>query len=202
MHSLGKISGLLMALSFLLPSGEVWAQWELDNGKSVVNFVSIKNDTVAEIHSFTSLVGYIGIDGKVQLGIDLDSVETLVPIRNERMRELLFDTAKFPAANISAQVDPVLLAAAVTGGVVSADLPVTLSLHGIELALTVPVVVVGEGVGEGDRRLRVLTARPVMVNAADFGLGAGVTALREIAGLKAISAAVPVTLQLVFIPAE
>ena len=198
MHSLGKISGLLMALSFLLPSGEVWAQWELDNGKSVVNFVSIKNDTVAEIHSFTSLVGYIGVDGKVQLGIDLDSVETLVPIRNERMRELLFETAKFPAANISAQVDPVLLAAAANGGVVTADLPVTLSLHGIELALTVPVVVVGEG----DQRLRVLTARPVMVNAADFGLGAGVTALREIAGLKAISVAVPVTLQLVFIPAE
>ena len=198
MHSLGKISGLLMALSFLLPSGEVWAQWELDNGKSVVNFVSIKNDTVAEIHSFTSLVGYIGVDGKVQLGIDLDSVETLVPIRNERMRELLFETAKFPAANISAQVDPVLLAAAVNGGVVTADLPVTLSLHGIEQALTVPVVVVGEG----DQRLRVLTARPVMVNAADFGLGAGVTALREIAGLKAISVAVPVTLQLVFIPAE
>jgi polyisoprenoid-binding protein YceI len=198
MHSLGKISGLLMALSFLLPSGEVWAQWELDNGKSVVNFVSIKNDTVAEIHSFTSLVGYIGVDGKVQLGIDLDSVETLVPIRNERMRELLFETAKFPAANISAQVDPVLLAAVLDGGVVTADLPVTLSLHGIELALTVPVVVVGEG----DKRLRVLTARPVMVNAADFGLGGGVTALREIAGLKAISAAVPVTLQLVFIPAE
>jgi polyisoprenoid-binding protein YceI len=198
MHSLGKISGLLMALSFLLPSGEVWAQWELDNGKSVVNFVSIKNDTVAEIHSFTSLVGYIGVDGKVQLGIDLDSVETLVPIRNERMRELLFETAKFPAANISAQVDPVLLAAVLDGGVVTADLPVTLSLHGIELALTVPVVVVGEG----DQRLRVLTARPVMVNAADFGLGGGVTALREIAGLKAISAAVPVTLQLVFIPAD
>ena len=198
MHSLGKISGLLMALSFWLPSGEVWAQWELDNGKSVVNFFAIKNDTVAEIHSFTSLVGYIGVDGKVQLGIDLDSVETLVPIRNERMRELLFETAKFPAANISAQVDPVLLAAAVNGGVVTADLPVTLSLHGIEQALTVPVVVVGEG----DQRLRVLTARPVMVNAADFGLGAGVTALREIAGLKAISVAVPVTLQLVFIPAE
>ena len=198
MHSLGKIIGLLMALSFLLPSGEVWAQWELDSGKSAVNFVSIKNDTVAEIHSFTSLVGYIGVDGKVQLGIDLDSVETLVPIRNERMRELLFETAKFPAANISAQVDPVILAAAVDGAVVTADLPVTLSLHGIEQALTVPVVVVGES----DKRLWVLTARPVMVNAADFGLGGGVTALRDIAGLKAISVAVPVTLQLVFIPAE
>jgi polyisoprenoid-binding protein YceI len=198
MNSIGKLSGLLMALTLLLAAGAARAQWELDNDKSTVNFVSIKNDKVAEIHSFTSLVGYIGADGKVQLGIDLDSVETLIPIRNERMRELLFDTAKFPAANISAQVDPVILAAAADGGVVTADLPITLSLHGIEQTLTAPVVVVGEG----DNRLRVLTSRPVMVNAVDFGLDSGITALREIAGLKAISVAVPVTLQLVFIPAD
>ena len=198
MNSIGKLSGLLMALTLLLAAGAARAQWELDNDKSTVNFVSIKNDTVAEIHSFTSLVGYIGANGRVQLGIDLDSVETLIPIRNERMRELLFDTAKFPAAKISAQVDPVILAATADGGVVTADLPVTLSLHGIEQTLTAPVVVVGEG----DNRLRVLTSRPVMVNAADFGLDSGITALREIAGLKAISVAVPVTLQLVFIPAD
>ena len=198
MNSIGKLSGLLMALTLLLAAGAARAQWELDNDKSTVNFVSIKNDTVAEIHSFTSLVGYIGADGKVQLGIDLDSVETLIPIRNERMRELLFDTAKFPAANISAQVDPAILAATADGGVVTADLPVTLSLHGIEQTLIAPVVVVGEG----DNRLRVLTSRPVMVNAVDFGLDSGITALREIAGLKAISVAVPVTLQLVFIPAD
>ena len=198
MTSIGKLSGLLMALTLLLTAGAARAQWELDNDKSTVNFVSIKNDKVAEIHSFTSLVGYIGTAGKVQLGIDLDSVETLIPIRNERMRELLFDTVKFPAANISAQVDPAILAATADGGVVTADLPVTLSLHGIEQTLIAPVVVVGEG----DNRLRVLTSRPVMVNAADFGLDSGITALREIAGLKAISVAVPVTLQLVFIPAD
>lgn len=198
MNSIGKLSGLLMALTLLLAAGAARAQWELDNDKSTVNFVSIKNDKVAEIHSFTSLVGYIGADGKVQLGIDLDSVETLIPIRNERMRELLFDTAKFPAAKISAQVDPVILAATADGGVVTADLPITLSLHGIEQTLTAPVVVVREG----DNRLRVLTSRPVLVNAVDFGLDSGITALREIAGLKAISVAVPVTLQLVFIPAD
>ena len=198
MNSIGKLSGLLMALTLLLAAGAARAQWELDNDKSTVNFVSIKNDKVAEIHSFTSLVGYIGANGRVQLGIDLDSVETLIPIRNERMRELLFDTAKFPAAKISAQVDPVILAATADGGVVTADLPITLSLHGIEQTLTAPVVVVREG----DNRLRVLTSRPVLVNAVDFGLDSGITALREIAGLKAISVAVPVTLQLVFIPAD
>ena len=198
MNGIIKPCGQFLAVTLLLVTGQVWAQWELDNDRSSVNFVSIKNGSVAEIHSFSSLVGYIGAEGKVQLGIDLNSVETLVPIRNERMREMLFEVVKFPAANITAQVDPAIIAAAAQGGVVSADLPVTLSLHGQEQALTVPVVVVGEG----DGRLRVFTSRPVIVNAADFGLDGGVTALREIAGLKSVSTAVPVTLQLVFLPAD
>ena len=49
---------------------------------------------------------------------------------------------------------------------------------------------------------RVFTARPVLVNAADFGLESGVTALQQVAGLKAISSAVPVTLQLLFVQAK
>ena len=198
MNGIVKLVGQLLAVALLLVTGQVWAQWELDNEKSSVNFVSIKNGSVAEIHSFSSLVGYIGAEGNVRLGIDLNSVETLVPIRNERMREMLFEVVKFPAANITAQVDPAIIAAAAEGGVVSADLPVTLSLHGYEQTLTVPVVVMGEE----DGRMRVFTSRPVIVNAADFGLDGGVTALREIAGLKSVSTAVPVTLQLVFIPAD
>ncbi len=188
----------LLMVALLLVTGRAWAQWELDNGNSSVNFVSIKNGSVAEVHSFTSLVGYIGAEGKVRLGIDLNSVETLIPIRDERMREMLFEVVKFPTVNITAQVDPAVIAAAADGGVLSVDLPVTLSLHGQEQVLTIPVVVLGEGNGG----LRVFTSRPVIVNAADFGLDGGVTALREIAGLKSISTAVPVTLQLVFVPAD
>jgi hypothetical protein len=41
--------------------------------------------------------------------IDLDSVETLVPIRNQRMRELFFETVRFPAATLSAMVPESLL---------------------------------------------------------------------------------------------
>ena len=197
MHDRLKLNTLLVVFALLLPGSAALAQWELDNTRSTVNFVSIKNDSVAEIHSFSSLVGYIGRDGKVQLGIDLGSVETLVPIRNERMRELLFETVTFPSANISAQVDPTIIATVAQGGVVTTDLPVTLSLHGQQKSLTIPVVVVGEG----DSRLRVLSSRPVLINAADFSLDGGITALREIAGLKSINTAVPVTLQLLFVPA-
>ena len=188
----------VVSLLLLAPCSTVWAQWELDSSRSVVNFVTVKNASVGEIHSFSSLVGFIGAEGNVQLAINLDSVETLVPVRNERMRELLFETAQFPAAKISAQVDPAILTAAAEGGVLTADVPLTIALHGQEKTLTLSVVVVGEGEG----RLRVFSARPVLVNAGDFGLEAGVAALQKIAGLQSISNAVPVTLQLLFIPAK
>ena len=189
---------MVLALILLVPSGVTWAEWELENSKSAVNFVSIKNDSVGEVHTFSSLVGYIGADGKVHLTIDLASVETLIDVRNERMRELLFETVTFPTATVTAQVDQALLDTAAAGGTVTTELPITLSLHGQEQPMRVAVVVVGEG-GE---RLRVFTPRPVLINAGDFGLAAGVAALQKVAGLEAISNAVPVTLQLLFVPAN
>ena len=75
----------------------------------------------------------------------------------------------------------------------STELPLTLSLHGLEKNLTVPVNVFGES-----GKLRVITSRPVIVSAADFGLGESIEALRELAGLKTISTAVPVTVNLLF----
>ncbi len=184
---------LLLAL-LLGIAGSAWAQWQLDSEKSAVRFISIKNGGVAESHSFSSLVGYIDGDGVVQLVIDLDSVETSIPIRNERMRELLFQTAEFPSARVTAQVDPAVLAAVAAGGTVATELELTLSLHGIEQALGVPLLVIGEG----DGRLQVLTPEPVLIRAPDFGLAGGVEALRKIAGLESISTAVPVTVHLVF----
>ncbi|MEZ5501845.1 MAG: YceI family protein [Halioglobus sp.] len=198
MNTIQRIRHLVMALFLLAPCGAAWADWELDNTQSTLNFISIKNDSIAEVHSFASLVGYIGTSGNVQLTINLDSVQTQIDVRNERMREMLFETVKFPSAQITAQVDPALLAEVARGGIVTTDLPITLSLHGQEKSLTVPVAVLGEGAGN----LVVFTARPVVINAADFGLDGGVAALQKVAGLNAISTAVPVTLQLRFVKAR
>jgi len=189
---------LLLAMLLLAPGAATRADWELDNTKSVINFVSIKNDSVGEVHSFASIVGFIGAAGNVQLTLNLDSVETAIDIRNERMREMLFETTKFPSARLTAQVQPDLLAEAANGGVVTAEVPVTLSLHGVEKTQTVAVVVVGEG----KNNLRVFTAHPILISAADFGLGSGISALQQVAGLKAISSTVPVTLQLRFVQAK
>lgn len=195
-HCKGPFGAALLTV-LMLGASLAHAQWELDNEKSHIHFVSIKNSSVGEVHSFSSLVGYIGAKGNASVAINLDSVETLIPIRNERMREMLFETARFPAAQVSAQVDPALLGAAAEGGVVTTELPLQLSLHGVDATVNASLVVVGEG----DGRIRVFSAQPLLLNAGDFGLQGGVNALREVAGLQSISTAVPVTLQLLFIPA-
>ncbi len=191
-----QVKQTLLLAALALFSATAFAQWELDNEHSSINFISIKNSAVAESHQFESLVGYVGRDGAVQLGINLDSVQTLIDIRNERMRESLFETDKFPAANVTATVDPAVLQAAVEGGTVSTEVAFQLSLHGQKKTLRAPLVAVGEAGGV----LRVFSARPLVINAADFGLEGGVQALQKIAGLNAISTAVPVSLHLVFRP--
>ena len=190
--------GAVLGLVLMLHTATGWAQWDLDSERSTLNFISIKNNTVAETHSFTSIVGYIGAEGNVQVAIDLDSVDTLIEIRNERMREMLFETAKFPAAKISAQVDPAMIAGLADAGTIIADIPVTLSLHDMSRKIIAPLTIISDTAG----RLRVMTTRPIVVNVADFGLGAGVEALREIAGLQSIVGAVPVTMSLTFVRSE
>lgn len=182
----------------LAPFSNAWAQWELDSDKSAINFISIKNSSVAETHSFAAVVGYIGTDGKVQVGVDLDAVETLIDIRNERMRQMLFETAKFPVANITAEVSTEILNAVAQGGTVSLEVPVTVSLHGMEKTVNAALIAVGEAGGP----MRVFTAHPILLSAADFALESGIAALQEIAGLEAISRAIPVSLHLHFSAVE
>ena len=189
-----KTGRILLLAALVAASSGAWAQWQLDSEKSAVRFISIKNASVAETHSFGSMVGYVNADGAVQLVIDLASVETMIPIRNERMRELLFRTAEFPSARVTANVDPAVLEAVAGGGTVATELALALSLHGVESELSGPVLVIGEG----DGRLQVLTPEPVLIRAEDYSLAGGIEALRKIAGLDSISTAVPVTVHLVF----
>lgn len=189
---------LLFALLLTGLASGAAAQWELDSQHSSLNFVSIKNASIAEVHRFDALVGFINAAGELQLAIDLNSVETLIPIRNERMRALFFNTTSFPTATVSAAIEPALLAALGEAGTVTTELPVTLSLHGMEKELLIPVTAFTEGGG----KLRVFSSQPIILQAADFNLDAGVEALRQVAGLNTISTAVPVTLSLLFVQAE
>jgi len=120
----------------------------------------------------------------------LDSVNTNVAIRDERMRKIVFQTEKFPAATVSAQVPTNVLS---EQGLHQIDLTLQLDLHGMQKSMTVPVSVVNES-----NRILVTSMSPVLVEAADFGLGGGILELTKLAGLMFIPTTVPVSFNLVF----
>jgi len=186
-RGLGRVA---VAGALLAGSINAQAEWGVADGSSV-NYVSIKNNAIAENNRFTSVTGTIGDDGSVQIRIDLSSVETRVDIRNQRMRDMFFEVASHPHALISAQLEAADLAQIEAGAPLEKTLPLTLSLHGSEATLEANLRAVATG-----GQLYISTLEPILVSAADFGLDPGVEALREIAGLNAIVSTVPVTVDL------
>ena len=169
------------------------AAWDLDNERSAVQFISVKNASVAELHHFKVVSGGISDDGEARVTVDLDSVETMIPIRNQRMRELLFETVRFPSATLTAPV-PADLGSLASGETRDVNLEVSIELHGN----TVPYMGDADVTRLDDGSLRVTLSEPIIVKASDFGLAEGIETLRNVAGLDSISTAVPVTATLVF----
>ena len=189
-----SIQARLTALSVaVLFAGAAQAHWSLDNDASTLSFVTVKAEHVAEVHTFDSLSGTIGDDGGVEITIELASVNTMIPIRNERIQEMLFETNLFPDGIITGSIDLDALTDMDAGSSVARQIDFELSLHGQSVALAADVQVTRTGEG-----VIVSTLKPLVVMADSFALTAGVEMLREVAGLPSISRAVPVSFTVVF----
>ncbi|MBK1709683.1 YceI family protein [Marichromatium gracile] len=186
---------LALGCSALLAATPVLADWTLDPERSHLAFVSIKSGDVAEINTFEEVHGVVGEQGDVTVTLMLDSVETLIPIRNERMREMLFETADYREALLEAKVDPEQLAALEVGSMMPLIAEGRLSLHGETQPMTISMQVARLD----ETTLMVASTKPLIVDAEKFGLSDGVEQLREIAGLERIARAVPVTFVVTFV---
>lgn len=178
----------------LFLSSNALAQWELMNDESTVNYVSIKKSSVGEVNSFKELNGSIEDNGKISVDIDLASVETNIPIRNERMKTMLFEVASFSKANISAALDSKAIDKMNIGETYKDSISFNLSLHGISKEIVTDVRVVKLA----NNRILAVSVNPIIVNADQYNLLEGVEKLREVASLPSISTAVPVTFSLIF----
>jgi polyisoprenoid-binding protein YceI len=188
-------TGKLLLISAMLLGGTIAkAEWQLLSEQSHINFVSIKKSAIGEVHTFKQVQGQIDSKGKASIQIALDSVETLIPVRNERMRSMLFETMKFPTAEITATVDAISLAKLEPGVVNNQEVDITLSLHGKKAMLKAQVQVASQL----DNKISVTSIKPIVLNLGDFDLIAGVGRLQEVANLPVISIAVPGTVHLVF----
>lgn len=170
------------------------ADWQLDNDQSHLSFVTIKATHIAEVHRFTQLRGSLNAAGQADIEIALASLETNIPIRNERMQQMLFDTDLFPSASITATFDAEMLAGLTAGDSRMLDISAQLRIKDSSIPVSVPVLAARLNA----ETLVVTSARPVLVSADSVGLTEGVEKLREVAGLPSISRAVPVSFVLTF----
>ena len=188
-----RLKPIALAALLALPAS-AFADWQLVGDDSSVNFVSVKKSTIAETHHFKGLSGAISDAGKAALTIDLASVETNIPIRNERMQKMLFETAEFARASISADVDPAKLKALQPGQSMHLTADVTVEIHGQQNTEKADLQVTGLA----GNQVQVTTNAPIVVNAGNYKLLEGIEKLRAVAGLDSISPIVPVTVKLTF----
>ena len=193
-----RLATLLLGLC----AGALSSAWTLDNACSQLDFTTSKTlpaqgdsaVSVVEQGHFASMSSrFSNASREIVLDIALDSVNTAIPIRDERIRKLLFQTGKTPSAKLR----------------VSLDKPAGKLLPELPLQLTVPAVLELAGartplelqllVTRSDTHLLV-RSQSVLVQAGMLNLLPGLDALRKIAGLLSIAAAVPVQARLCYSP--
>ncbi|MFT4908472.1 MAG: polyisoprenoid-binding protein YceI [Oleispira sp.] len=179
-----------LALTF---SSLSFADWTLQQPSSI-HFLTSKNTHITEIHHFKKFAGTINKAGLAKLTIDLASVDTRIAIRDQRMQEHLFESARFSQASFEAEIPATVLAKVNNGQQVQYELKGKISLHGEQAEAHCQVMISPNK----DQTITVSSITPMLIAAESFNLVAGVNKLKELAGLKSITYTVPLTFSLSF----
>lgn len=186
---------LFTFITTLLFVQSAYAQWQLDNQQSQLNFISVKKSTVAENHRFTQLTGTIDKEGQLEVNVTLNSVDTKIAIRDERMKKFVFNTEQYSHAWFKTKLDNKLLASVSENKQLTTKVTGTLDFNGIsqEMVIDVNVLKIGQN------KLLVTTAQPFFIKADAFKVIAGINKLKELASLPSIDYVVPVSFSVVFV---
>ena len=184
-----KITLLAVATLTILTAN---ADWRIDPAASDLYFMSIKATHVGEVHSFETLSGTVDDKGRASLTVDLASVATLIPIRDQRMRDMLFEVDRYPTATVTAQIETGPLVGMPPGSELEIELEGDLLFKG----QTNPLITKVKVAKLNDQKVTVRTIAPVVLSAGQLQVTEGLEKLREIAGLPNISFTIPVTFNL------
>lgn len=169
--------------------------YNLDASKSSLHYVTTKQTHAVETNHFDTLSGSISQEGVATLTIDLNSVETNIDIRNERMRDIVFETDVFSSlGTVTLPVDLDGLNTMEIGTSDTQTITADMNLHGVDAVVTTDVVITKLSASN----LLVQSVTPMLIEADTFNLIPGIEALREIANLEVISYTVPVNFTLFF----
>ena len=164
------MKNLLLLVACLTAPVHSLADWVVDPVGSYVGFASVKNDLIAENHSFTAMI----------------------PIRNERIRSMLFEVAEYPDVTVTANLNIDEFTLLGLGESKMETIPLSVNLHGMDLSKNVLVKVTRSS----NNNYEVTSLGPIVIHASQFALSDGLESLRKIAGLQSIDLTVPVTFAL------
>jgi OOP family OmpA-OmpF porin len=194
------LRSICLALALALVAGEAGAQdflnqdWTLDPRQSQVWLQTTKQETTVEKHQFTAVEGSVGRDGRATVKIELGSIDTGIDLRNVRMRFLLFETFRFPHAEIFAQLNKARLQGLTVGATIDYPLLLNVNMHGIaqQIETTVAVRRVNE------TTVSVAARAPVVVTAESFDFAKGLVKLSDAIGGISIKPSAEISFNLTF----
>ena len=134
-------------------------------------------------------------DGQAQLRVELESVSSGIPKRDELLRKDLFEITRFPLALIGTRLDLPSLLNLAPGAQLELTVPLTVKLHGQASDHLVELLVTRLD----EQRFQVVTLAPLVLQAEDYDLLPGLEKLRQLANLSHINSAVPVSAVLIFV---
>ena len=187
LRSAAGAAGLVCAL-FATPA----LAWQVVPDESNLAFISIKKGHVAEVHGFEGISGEVSDDGAARIMIDASSIRSGVDIRQERMRDILFQAATFAEVVIEADIDLTEFEDLAVGESTTSFTSGDVTIVGESLPIDFDAIVTRTG----ENRVVVVPAEPIIVDASEIGLVAAVEELRELAQLDSISYATPVDFRL------
>jgi len=185
-----RLLSLLFSCLVIFPA---LSQWQINQDLSQLSFVTIKKEHIAENQRFDRFSGQLS-NGKVIITIDLASVNTNIGIRDERMKEHLFNVNTFSSATFKADIDENVLNEIKVGQSQRLSVAGEIELHGMKQQVHVDVLVAKLS----KVSMLVTSMQPILINAKDFSLIEGINKLQELAGLPSIGYTVPLSFVLTF----
>jgi polyisoprenoid-binding protein YceI len=175
-----------------LNSAFATTSYVVDNKNSVVNFSVTKKQYIIEPAVFKDVEGTIDNKGNIKISIDINSVDSSNPIRDNRLVEMFFQADFFPHAIVTAKIDEKVLNSKKTFQQI--ELPATLEFFDLkkEIKLSVMVAKIGNNI-------LVTSLKPTIINAKTFDVPShNLAALSKVCGGINISDIVPVNFVLTF----
>lgn len=158
-----------------------------------VGFLSSKINkqlgSITEQSRFTASKATLDKQGAFKMEVDLGSVNTGIEIRDQRLKDWVFEVAQFAKADISGQVDAAAVNKLALGETLRLKQPLKLDIHGQTLDLEADLSVQRVSAD----KIEVATLSPVLLDIKQMNMEKGVAQLVEVMGLTTIVGQIPVS---------